>query len=101
MSGYPLEARSEVSPTVPSAIVTTQRRADSLLTNAFKAQRAVEIAPDKVARFEKWMAGMPLARIGEVKAAPELVIKGAGGKEVVRAPWPDLKKAWQGTFKGW
>jgi phosphoribosylformylglycinamidine synthase II len=61
----------------------------------------VEVAPDKLARFEKWMTGIPFARLGEVKAAPELVIKGIGGKEVVRAPWPDLKKAWQGTFSGW
>jgi len=61
----------------------------------------VEVEPDKTARFEKWMAGLPVARLGQVTAGPDLVIKGAGAREVVRAPWAELKQAWQGTFKGW
>jgi phosphoribosylformylglycinamidine synthase len=61
----------------------------------------VEGEAEKVGRFEKWMAGLPAARLGEVTASPDLVIKGAAGREIIRAPWSELKKAWQGTFAGW
>ncbi len=61
----------------------------------------VEVDGEKVARFEKWMAGLPVEQIGEVTAGPYLVIRSLEGAPTVSATWQDLKTAWQGTFKDW
>jgi phosphoribosylformylglycinamidine synthase II len=57
----------------------------------------VELRPADALAFEAALAGLPCARIGEVTAAPELVIGGTAGGQALRADVVELKAAWQGT----
>ncbi|MBM4018587.1 MAG: phosphoribosylformylglycinamidine synthase subunit PurL [Planctomycetes bacterium] len=55
----------------------------------------VEVPRGREARFGRIMKGLPCARIGRVTRAARLVIKGAGGRTVVRADGAALREAWR------
>jgi phosphoribosylformylglycinamidine synthase len=55
----------------------------------------VEVPRTRAARFEKLLKGLPCARIGEVTRKPQLVVRGLGGKTVVKADCETLRKAWK------
>jgi phosphoribosylformylglycinamidine synthase len=74
---------------------------DVLLFSESNSRFLVEVDEEKTTRFEKWMSGLPVARIGEVTAGPYLVIRGADRSLAVSATWQDLRDAWQGAFKNW
>jgi len=45
------------------------------------------------------LAGRPWGRVGRVTAAPELILRGLSGREVVRADVAALKEAWQAPLR--
>jgi phosphoribosylformylglycinamidine synthase len=55
----------------------------------------VEVPRGRAARFERLFKGLPCARVGEVARKPELVIRAANGKVVVKAACDALRKAWK------
>ncbi|HWQ14667.1 MAG TPA: phosphoribosylformylglycinamidine synthase subunit PurL [Roseiflexaceae bacterium] len=70
---------------------------DVLLFSESPTRFLIEVRPADAAAFESALAGLPCARIGTVTAEPQLVVRGLGGAEVLRASVADLKAAWQGT----
>lgn len=58
----------------------------------------VEVRAADAARFEKAMQGVPVEKLGEVVAAPRLVIRGRRG-ELVNEAVADLKEAWQAPLR--
>jgi len=54
----------------------------------------VEVAPDKTSAFERALAGVPFAKIGEVTDSGRVQIAGALG-ELIDLPIAELKEAWQ------
>jgi phosphoribosylformylglycinamidine synthase subunit PurSL len=58
----------------------------------------VEIRPGDAARFEEAFAGVPFQRLGEVTAAPRLVVNGRKGA-VLDEALADLKEAWQAPLR--
>ncbi len=74
---------------------------DVVLFSESNSRFLVEVDDEKVTRFERWMSGLPIARIGEVTAGPYLVIRGADKSLAVSATWQDLRDAWQRTFGDW
>ena len=55
----------------------------------------VEVPRKRAAEFERMMRGMPCARVAEVTKKPQLVVRGTGGKIVVKAACDALRKAWK------
>ncbi len=56
-----------------------------------------EVAPDSASKFEQALAGVPLARLGEVVDQQRLHIAHKG-RVLVDADVPALKHAWQARF---
>jgi len=56
----------------------------------------VEVAPEHTAEFEALLAGVPLQRIGQVSAAPELRIVSAVGQPLIQLEITALETAWRG-----
>jgi phosphoribosylformylglycinamidine synthase II len=54
-----------------------------------------EVAPTNAAAFEAALAGVPLARIGEVAAGERLEILGSSGAKLIDGSIAELKEAWQ------
>jgi phosphoribosylformylglycinamidine synthase len=52
------------------------------------------VRPEDAAAFEAAMSGSACCRLGEVTAAPNLVITGQGGAKI-DVPLAELKEAWQ------
>jgi phosphoribosylformylglycinamidine synthase len=59
----------------------------------------VEVLPGHAEGFEKCLAGLPVARVGQTVKEPRLRIAGASGEWVVWAALAELKEAWQGTLR--
>jgi len=55
----------------------------------------VEVARGRVAEFEKVLAGVPCACVGEVMKNGRLVVRGVGGKTVLDVPCDRLREAWK------
>jgi phosphoribosylformylglycinamidine (FGAM) synthase-like enzyme len=55
----------------------------------------VEVRPDRVADFEKCLAGLPLTALGQTVKGQRLRIAGASGEWVIWAQLSRLKEAWQ------
>jgi phosphoribosylformylglycinamidine synthase len=53
-----------------------------------------EVAPSKAPEFERELAGVPLAKIGEVRDEARLVVCDRD-RELVNVEVSDLKRAWQ------
>ena len=73
-------------------------REDVALFSESPSRFLIEVKPGDVARFEAALAGLPLAKLGEVTAAPRLVIAGRKGV-VVDEAIADLKEAWQAPLR--
>ena len=55
-----------------------------------------EVAPDQAEAFEKQLAGIPVARIGQTDAHARLVIQESpDGRTLIDADIAELKQAWQ------
>ncbi len=73
-------------------------RADIALFSESASRFLVEVKAEAAARFEEALAGLPLARLGEVAASPRLRISGSKGV-VVDEAIADLKEAWQAPLR--
>ncbi len=78
-----------------------KRRDDFILFSESAGRIVVTVAKDKKRDFEKLFSGLPYALIGETIAEPILIIKGLSGKNILKAPLSELKKAWQEPFANW
>jgi phosphoribosylformylglycinamidine synthase len=58
-----------------------------------------EVSPDKAAEFQKTLAGIACARIGEVTAVSQLRIAGLAGSNIIDVPTTEAKQAWQAPLK--
>jgi phosphoribosylformylglycinamidine synthase len=70
-------------------------RDDFILFSESNSRFIVEVSPDKKDRFEKEMAGCPLAMIGRVSSETRLEVLGRKGDSVVSISIDELKEAWQ------
>jgi len=70
-------------------------RDDSILFSESNTRFLVEVAPEDKERFEKAMAGVEFAAIGEVTKDDNLEVYGITGEKIVSLPLAELKEAWQ------
>ena len=70
-------------------------RDDYILFSESNTRFLVEIAPKDKLAFEKAMAGIDFAEIGEVTKSKKLEVYGRNGKAIVKADIDELKEAWQ------
>ena len=70
-------------------------REDFILFSESNARFLVEVAPENGVEFEKMMAGIELAAIGQVTDAETLEIYGLNSRKVVDTSIQKLKDAWQ------
>ncbi|NQT05832.1 MAG: phosphoribosylformylglycinamidine synthase subunit PurL [Dehalococcoidia bacterium] len=70
-------------------------RDDFILFSESNSRFIVEVSPDNKDRFEKEMAGCPLAMIGRVSSETRLEVHGRKGASVVSISIDELKEAWQ------
>ncbi len=77
------------------------RRLDSVLLFAESNSRfLVEVEPEKGSAFERALAGLPCAKVGETDASGLLTVTGLAGETLIASPLPDLKAAWQTPLVG-
>lgn len=68
----------------------------ALLYSESNTRFVCEVAPDLAAEFERHLAGVPYARIGEVTTSGKVEIdRQPGGPRLIDAGIADLKAAWQ------
>ena len=70
-------------------------RDDFILFSESNSRFLVEVAPENQAEFDRVMAGIRLANIGQVTDGEVLEIYGVDGRRVVTASVSELKEAWQ------
>ncbi|MBM4448582.1 MAG: phosphoribosylformylglycinamidine synthase subunit PurL [Chloroflexi bacterium] len=70
-------------------------RDDFILFSESNSRFIVEVSPENQEAFEKEMAGMPFALIGQVSNKPKLEIRGRKGAKVASISTDELKEAWQ------
>jgi phosphoribosylformylglycinamidine synthase len=70
-------------------------RDDFILFSESNARFLAEVAPEKKKDFEKAMAGVDFAEIGNVTDNKKFEVYGRRGKQVLSAPITELKEAWQ------
>jgi len=77
------------------------QRTSVLLFSESNTRFICEIAPEYVVEFERTLAGVPCARIGEVVEEPRLRIVDAAAESdiVIDAAIADLKEAWQAPLR--
>ncbi len=74
---------------------------DWLLYAESNGRYLVEVAEERAEAFEALMAGLPYAQVGNVLAAPELVVRSAQEGELLFAlPVQALEHAWRGHIPG-
>ena len=74
-------------------------RDDYILFSESNSRFLVEVAPENKKGFERVMAQVSFALIGEVNDSEILKICGSAGNEVVNKPINELKEAWQRPLK--
>lgn len=74
-------------------------REDFILFSESNARFLVEVAPENEAEFEKMMAGIELAAIGQVTDAETLEVYGLNSRKVVDTSIQKLKDAWQSPIR--
>ncbi len=74
-------------------------RDDFILFSESNSRFLVEVAPENQAEFEKIMAGISLANIGQVTGSELLEIHGVDGRKVLVAPLGELKEVWQKSIR--
>ena len=60
----------------------------------------VEVAPEHSGAFEAALAGLPVARVGEVTAEPEFNVRSTGGSSLLTRSVDELTRAFQSGFQG-
>jgi len=81
---------------VPLGDPTSQKiRDDFVLFSESNTRFLVEVSPKDKHQFEKMMAGVDCAAIGEVISDKRLEVYGLKGERVLSAPLAELKDAWQ------
>jgi len=70
-------------------------RDDFILFSESNSRFLVEVAPENQADFEKIMAGVSLASIGQVTDSGRLEIYGVESRKILAASLGELKEAWQ------
>jgi len=70
-------------------------RDDFILFSESNTRFLVEIAPEDKQAFEKALAGVDFAEIGQVTKNKKLEVKGRNGKFILKADIDELKEAWQ------
>jgi len=70
-------------------------RDDFILFSESNSRFLVEVAPENQAEFEKVMAGISLANVGQVTDSEVLEIYGVDGRKILAASLSELKEAWQ------
>ena len=70
-------------------------RDDFILFSESNSRFLAEVAPENQAEFEKIMAGVSLASIGQVTDGKTLEIYGVDGRKALAAALRELKEAWQ------
>jgi phosphoribosylformylglycinamidine synthase len=73
-------------------------RDDARLFSESAGRFLVTVAPDQRKAFEKQLAGLPCACVGEVTDAPRLVISGGDGSPLMDIAVDELKTAWKSTY---
>ncbi len=84
---------SDVPVDVPAGSSAAQLDAIRMYSES-NTRLVVEVAPDKADAFEKALAGVTFAKIGEVTKSGRVQISGAD-KQLVDLPIAELKEAWQ------
>jgi len=74
-------------------------REDFILFSESNARFLVEVAPENGVEFEKMMAGIELAAIGQVTDDETLEIYGLNSRKVVDTSIQKLKDAWQSPIR--
>ncbi len=74
-------------------------RDDYILFSESNTRFLVEIAPKDKQAFEKALAGVDFAEIGQVIKNKKLEVYGRNGKAIVKANIDELKEAWQQPLK--
>ncbi len=74
-------------------------RDDLILFSESNTRFLLEVAPKDRHQFEKMMAGIDCAAIGEVISDRSLKIYGLNGEQVLSRPLAELKEAWQNPLR--
>jgi len=72
---------------------------DLILFSESNTRFLLEVAPKDRHQFEKMMAGVDCAAIGEVISDRSLKIYGLSGEQVLSTPLAELKEAWQNPLR--
>ncbi len=71
-------------------------RNDSLLFSESQGRFVITVSPEKAARFEAALAGLPCACVGLVTAQPKLTIGGGdGASEIISLSVEQMRAAWK------
>ncbi len=71
---------------------------DRILFSESAGRFLVTVDPARQAAFEALFEGLALARIGSVTAAPELIVNGREGGELLKLDLEALTQAWEQTY---
>ena len=74
-------------------------RDDVLLFSESNSRFLVEVRPNQKEAFEKKLAGVAYALLGNVTACEWLAVKGLNGETILRENIVQLKESWQKTFR--
>ena len=70
-------------------------RNDVVLFSESNSRFVVEVTPQNQKKFERLLARVPHARIGQVEQEKDLIVYGLDGRVCINAALADLKEAWQ------
>jgi phosphoribosylformylglycinamidine synthase len=86
---------------VPRSTLPADWDVDTALLFSESATRfLVEVAPERAAAFERALAGLPCATLGEVRTQPGLAVRGVSGRELFELPLEELTRAFHSAFQG-
>ncbi|MSR62690.1 MAG: phosphoribosylformylglycinamidine synthase subunit PurL [Planctomycetes bacterium] len=60
----------------------------------------VEVTAERAPEFERLLAGLPCAALGEVRAEPVLSVRGTAGRALFEVPVAELRRAFHSAFQG-
>jgi phosphoribosylformylglycinamidine synthase len=76
-----------------------QRREDVMLFSESNSRFIAEVSPAREKALVKIFKGLPLAKVGNVEASPELIVYGLKDKPVINARIDELKEIWKSPLK--
>jgi phosphoribosylformylglycinamidine synthase len=75
------------------------RRDDVILFSESNSRLIAEVNPKNEKALIKIFKGLPIAKIGNVEASPELVVYGLKDQPVINAPIDELKEIWKSPLR--